>query len=252
MSIPRLILLITLSALGGLVVLLMVIDCVGDITAPPPEPTSTPRPRIGDWTGVGAGEMTNHDGLQLRCFNGQPFIYAGPFQRTLYHGEAVPPPLDGGVEAKVVGADGTLVKQFYYSEHPLSPDAENMRAYISNYNNPDPTARPTPKSAQLSHRGFQGFHRCSHVRCQGGNILRGRNGFGGFVADVGDEIRQDRRSIRGGGVPQMRDLTNGICGILCRGAGSRLHGNMKVSAHLRFFLSNFFAEYQSREHATKT
>ena len=29
MSIPRLILLITLSALGGLVVLLMVIDCVG-------------------------------------------------------------------------------------------------------------------------------------------------------------------------------------------------------------------------------
>ena len=50
----------------------------------------------------------------------------------------------------------------------------------------------------------------------------------------------------------MRDLTNGICGILCRGAGSRLHGNMKVSAHLRFFLSNFFAEYQSREHATKT
>ena len=145
MSIPRLILLITLSALGGLVVLLMVIDCVGDITAPPPEPTSTPRPRIGDWTGVGAGEMTNYDGLQLRCFKGQPFIYAGPFQRTLYHGEAVPPPLDGGVEAKVVGADGTLVKQFYYSEHPLSPDAENMRAYISNYNNPDPTARPTPK-----------------------------------------------------------------------------------------------------------
>ena len=49
----------------------------------------------------------------------------------------------------------------------------------------------------------------------------------------------------------MRDLTNGICGILCRGAGSRLHGNMKVSAHLRFFLSNFLAEYQSREHATK-
>ena len=49
----------------------------------------------------------------------------------------------------------------------------------------------------------------------------------------------------------MRDLTTGICGILCRGAGSRLHGNMKVSAHLRFFLSNFFAEYQSREHATK-
>ena len=28
----------------------------------------------------------------------------------------------------------------------------------------------------------------------------------------------------------MRDLTNGICGILCRGAGSRLHGSMKVSA----------------------
>ena len=125
---------------------MMVIDCVGDITAPPPEPTSTPRPRIGDWTGVGAGEMTNHDGLQLRCFNGQPFIYAGPFRRTLYHGEAVPPALDGEVEAKVVGADGTLVKQFYYSEHPLSPDAENMRAYISNYNNPDPSARPTPKS----------------------------------------------------------------------------------------------------------
>lgn len=54
--------------------------------------------------------------------------------------------MDGEVEAKVVGADGTLVKQFYYSEHPLSPDAENMRAYISNYNNPNPSARPTPKS----------------------------------------------------------------------------------------------------------
>ena len=49
----------------------------------------------------------------------------------------------------------------------------------------------------------------------------------------------------------MRDLTNGICGILCRGAGPRLHGSMKVSAHLRFRLSRLLAEYQSSEHAAR-
>ena len=38
----------------------------------------------------------------------------------------------------------------------------------------------------------------------------------------------------------MRDLTNGICGILCRGAGSRLHGNMKVSAHFGSDSANAF------------
>ena len=36
-----------------------------------------------------------------------------------------------------------------------------------------------------------------------------------------------------------------------RGAGSRLHGSMKVSAHLRCSLSNFFTEYQSSEHAAR-
>ena len=39
--------------------------------------------------------------------------------------------------------------------------------------------------------------------------------------------------------------------VLFRGAGSRLHGSMKVSAHLRCFLSNFFTEYQSSEHADR-
>ena len=36
-----------------------------------------------------------------------------------------------------------------------------------------------------------------------------------------------------------------------RGAGSRLHGSMKVSAHLRFRLSRLLVEYQSSEHAAR-
>ena len=110
MSIPRLILLIVLSALGGLIVLIMVADCIADITAPPPQPTSTPRPRIGDWTGVGVGEMSNYDGLQLRCREGEAYIYAGRFTGL---GQ---PTSKGYVRAKVFGADKSLVKQFHYTE----------------------------------------------------------------------------------------------------------------------------------------
>ena len=39
--------------------------------------------------------------------------------------------------------------------------------------------------------------------------------------------------------------------VLLRVAGSRLHGSMKVSAHLRFSLSKFITEYQSSEHAAR-
>lgn len=144
MSIARLILLITLGGFAGVIVLIMLIDFAGDITAPPPPPTSTPRPKIGDWTSVGVGEMSNYDGLQLRCWEGKPFIFVGPFRATSYHGERVPPPLEGGVNAKVVGADGTLVKQFNCTMSPLAHNPANMRAYIANYNHPDPAREPTP------------------------------------------------------------------------------------------------------------
>ena len=39
--------------------------------------------------------------------------------------------------------------------------------------------------------------------------------------------------------------------VRLRGAGSRLHGSIKDSAHLRCSLSNFFTEYQSSEHAAR-
>ena len=46
-------------------------------------------------------------------------------------------------------------------------------------------------------------------------------------------------------------LTLAPAEVPLRGAGSRLHGSMKVSAHLRCFLSSCRALYQSSEHAVR-
>ena len=107
MSIPRLILLITLAAIVGPALLLMVIGCAGGSTSPTPSPTptSTPRPRIGDWSDVVLGEMTNFDGLQVRCWKGEPFIHTGPIVQSEFHGGQVPTPKEGTVTARVMGAD---------------------------------------------------------------------------------------------------------------------------------------------------
>ena len=49
----------------------------------------------------------------------------------------------------------------------------------------------------------------------------------------------------------MRDLTNGICGILRHGDGSRLYGSRHDNAHLWFYRNSCVAACQSSEHAAR-
>ena len=67
MSVVNWIGLVALLVIACLVALFLAVDCVSNITNPPP-PTSTPNPRIGVWLSHSADKMTNGTGLAIVCW----------------------------------------------------------------------------------------------------------------------------------------------------------------------------------------
>ena len=106
------IVLVVLLAIAGVIALVLFVDCAGYLIDPPP-PTATPQPVFGIWRAVSEDEVENiiaH--FSIRCRQGELAAYVGRFAGDPSGRQAE----EGNVTAKVLRRDGTVVKDFHYTD----------------------------------------------------------------------------------------------------------------------------------------